>query len=74
MFNSGIWRLFLAFTATISSVNALVDPTEIYNGGLSSGTTDVLLRIATGGAGQSGLVKGRPVFYHVPCAWAKISC
>jgi hypothetical protein len=50
----------LLFTAAIaaSCAYALVDPTEIYNGGLNSSSTDVLLRIATGGAGQSGLVKG----------------
>jgi hypothetical protein len=41
-------------------VRALVDPTEIYTGGFTtnSNTSDVALRIATGGAGQSGLVKG----------------
>ncbi|KAH7071818.1 extracellular solute-binding protein family 1 [Paraphoma chrysanthemicola] len=39
-------------------VNALVAPTEIYNGGFNqTGDTDIGLRIATGGAGQSGLVK-----------------
>lgn len=43
----------------IGSVTALVDPTEVYNGGFTSASKDPLLRIATGGAGQSGLVKGR---------------
>ena len=42
----------------IIGVDALVAPTEIYNGGYSSASNDTALRIATGGAGQSGLVKG----------------
>ncbi|KAH7384012.1 extracellular solute-binding protein family 1 [Pyrenochaeta sp. MPI-SDFR-AT-0127] len=41
----------------MSGVQALVDPTEIYTGGFNNSDTEVLLRIATGGAGQSGLVK-----------------
>ncbi|KAF1365619.1 hypothetical protein EJ07DRAFT_150133 [Lizonia empirigonia] len=41
----------------IGSVTALVDPTEVYNAGFTSASKDPLLRIATGGAGQSGLVK-----------------
>jgi hypothetical protein len=39
-------------------VQALVAPTESYNGGFNSSDTPMRLRIATGGAGQSGLVKG----------------
>ncbi|KAK1998001.1 extracellular solute-binding protein family 1 [Colletotrichum falcatum] len=37
-------------------INA-VDPEEIYDGGYNSTTSPLLLRIANGGAGQSGLVK-----------------
>ncbi|EFQ25967.1 extracellular solute-binding protein family 1 [Colletotrichum graminicola] len=39
-----------------TAVNA-VDPKEIYDGGYNSTTSPLLLRIANGGAGQSGLVK-----------------
>ncbi|KAF1916716.1 extracellular solute-binding protein family 1 [Ampelomyces quisqualis] len=48
--------LFITATVPYSAL-ALIDPTEVYNGGFTSGTTNILLRIATGGAGQSGLVK-----------------
>ncbi|KAK2051162.1 extracellular solute-binding protein family 1 [Colletotrichum caudatum] len=37
-------------------INA-VDPKEIYDGGYNSTTSPLLLRVANGGAGQSGLVK-----------------
>jgi hypothetical protein len=55
-------RLLLFFGIVIMSVHALVEPTEIYTGGIQpyGNTSDVALRIATGGAGQSGLVKGTP--------------
>lgn len=51
-------KLSCAVVALACSVQALVDPTEVYNGGFNSTDTEVLLRIATGGAGQSGLVRG----------------
>jgi hypothetical protein len=35
-----------------------VDPDEVYDGGYSSPESPVRLRIANGGAGQSGLIKG----------------
>jgi hypothetical protein len=59
-----ISRLLLFLGTAIMSVRALVEPTEIYTGGINSygNTTEVALRIATGGAGQSGLVKGN---FHV---------
>jgi hypothetical protein len=54
------YRLLLFFGSVVMSVHALAEPTEIYTGGIQpyGGTSDVALRIATGGAGQSGLVKG----------------
>lgn len=48
--------LLYTIVSVFSVVKALVDPTETYDGGF--GKSDVLLRIATGGAGQSGLVRG----------------
>lgn len=53
-----IFRYYVATAAALSGAQALVAPTEVYTGGLNSSDTEVLLRIATGGAGQSGLVKG----------------
>lgn len=58
MFTSSKLRVAAATILAFSCVEALVDPTEIYTGGLGPNTSDVALRIATGGAGQSGLVKG----------------
>ncbi|KAF2626047.1 extracellular solute-binding protein family 1 [Macroventuria anomochaeta] len=57
MFSMSISHLFYTIAVAISGVNALVDPTEIYNGGFISINNNTALRIATGGAGQSGLVK-----------------
>ena len=64
MFGSRISRFWFAVAAATSGVQALVDPTEVYTGGFTSSDNKVLLRIATGGAGQSGLVKG--VFFRHP--------
>ena len=60
MLSSGFLNKILAAVVAIRGVEALVAPTEIYNGGFGSTTAsnDTALRIATGGAGQSGLVKG----------------
>jgi len=58
MISSNILRVLSAATVLRSGVNALIDPTEIYNGGYNSTSNNTALRIATGGAGQSGLVKG----------------
>ena len=45
---------WLALASTITAV----DPADVYDGGFSSQDAKIELRIATGGAGQSGLVKG----------------
>jgi hypothetical protein len=50
--------LSLIFAVATPAIGA-VSPQEIYTGGLNSSTAPPVLRIATGGAGQSGLVKGR---------------
>lgn len=42
----------------LSGVSALIEPTEIYNGGYNLSSNNTALLIATGGARQSGLVKG----------------
>ncbi|KAH6619913.1 extracellular solute-binding protein family 1 [Boeremia exigua] len=57
MFSSNFSWSFTAIAILLSGVTALVDPTEVYNGGFNSTSNNTLLRIATGGAGQSGLVK-----------------
>ncbi|KAH7398726.1 extracellular solute-binding protein family 1 [Phaeosphaeria sp. MPI-PUGE-AT-0046c] len=57
MFTFSKLRLVAATFFAVTCVDALVDPTEIYTGSSSASTADVALRIATGGAGQSGLVK-----------------
>ncbi|KAH8722388.1 extracellular solute-binding protein family 1 [Phaeosphaeriaceae sp. PMI808] len=57
MFGFHITRSLFAISAITSGIQAIVDPTESYNGGFNSTNTPILLRIATGGAGQSGLVK-----------------
>ena len=36
-----------------------VEPEAIYNGGLAKEDDPILLKIGNGGAGQSGLVKGK---------------
>jgi hypothetical protein len=51
-------KSLLVLSATTMGVQGLIEPTEIYNGGFNGSDTPTLLRIATGGAGQSGLVKG----------------
>jgi hypothetical protein len=61
-----MFLLFLTITIVTSSVAALIDPTEVYNGGFTSGSTEVSLRAATGGAGQSDLVKGEQSL-GIPC-------
>lgn len=54
-----MYSFFLAILTAIGGVRALVPPTEIYSGNSSAATSnETALRIATGGAGQSGLVKG----------------
>lgn len=60
MLTSDVSRLLLAIVAVTLGVNALIDPTEVYTGGFSvdNSSSDILLRIATGRAGQSSLVKG----------------
>jgi hypothetical protein len=58
MFGTHITKSLFAVSAIISGIQALTEPTESYNGGFNSSDTPTLLRIATGGAGQSGLVKG----------------
>lgn len=58
MVSPNILCFFSTIAAISGGVNALVDPTEIYNGGYNSTSNNTALRIATGGAGQSGLVKG----------------
>ncbi|KAF3000680.1 hypothetical protein E8E13_001525 [Curvularia kusanoi] len=57
MLSSSLIHTLCAAVVAIRGVNALIDPTEIYNGGFTSASNDTALRIATGGAGQSGLVK-----------------
>ena len=60
MLSSKVLQSLLVAVVTVKGIDALVAPTEIYNGGFGSTTAsnDTALRIATGGAGQSGLVKG----------------
>jgi hypothetical protein len=60
MLSSRFLNAILAAVVAVKGVEALVAPTEIYNGGFAStsASNDTALRIATGGAGQSGLVKG----------------
>lgn len=59
MFTKNPLGSFLAILTAFGNVQALVAPTEIYTGNSSAATSnDTALRIATGGAGQSGLVKG----------------
>lgn len=63
-------RSLLTVLIAAGGVRALIAPTEIYTGNSSAATSnDTALRIATGGAGQSGLVKGifLVLFRHVPC-------
>ncbi|KAF3050795.1 hypothetical protein E8E11_010834 [Didymella keratinophila] len=49
---------FVSTLTVVGSVGALVAPTEIHTGNSSAATSnDTALRIAIGGAGQSGLVK-----------------
>lgn len=55
---------FLAILTAVGGVRALVAPTEIYTGNsLAATSNETALRIATGGAGQSGLVKG--IYYQM---------
>ncbi|KAF2185667.1 extracellular solute-binding protein family 1 [Zopfia rhizophila CBS 207.26] len=49
--------LLLAFFGLITCTLAAIEPAAIYDGGLSSSTSPITLRIGNGGAGQSGLVK-----------------
>ncbi|KAF2732257.1 extracellular solute-binding protein family 1 [Polyplosphaeria fusca] len=49
-------NLFFALLSIAGAVRAVVEPTAVYDGGLQS-DSDILLRIASGGAGQQGLVK-----------------
>lgn len=58
MFGRQVSCLALAVASLLSGVNAQVEPQAIYDGGLNSTDAPVLLRIANGGAGQSGLIKG----------------
>lgn len=59
MFTKSPLSSFLAILIAFGNAQALVAPTEIYTGNSSAATSnDTALRIATGGAGQSGLVKG----------------
>jgi hypothetical protein len=60
MLSSKVPHSLLVAVVAIKGVEALVAPTEIYNGGFgaTAASNDTALRIATGGAGQSGLVKG----------------
>jgi hypothetical protein len=51
----------VACVSIIPSTFALIDPTAIYDGGVNDTSAPVLLRIANGGAGQSGLVKGKTI-------------
>lgn len=60
-------HFWCAVAAAFTCVQALVDPTEIYTGGFTSSASDVLLRIATGGAGQSGLVRGTFITTYAIC-------
>ncbi|KAF2113087.1 extracellular solute-binding protein family 1 [Lophiotrema nucula] len=49
---------FLLALASVSRcINALVEPTAVYDGGFNMTESPIRLRIATGGAGQQGLVK-----------------
>jgi hypothetical protein len=48
----------LSAFASIMGIVPALEPTEIYTGGYNTNTPPVL-KIANGGAGQSGLVKGR---------------
>ena len=54
-------RLSLTVAFPIGRVCAL-EPTEIYTGGYDLGASAPVLKIANGGAGQSGLVRGRRFF------------
>lgn len=70
MLSSRAFQCLCVIAVIISGVSALVDPTEVYNGGYpEADPKNPLLRIATGGAGQSGLVKGTLCYsstkYHV---------
>jgi hypothetical protein len=47
------------WAACLINTIAAVDPAAVYNGSLSTPNSPILLRIGNGGAGQSGLVKGR---------------
>ncbi|PVH99339.1 extracellular solute-binding protein family 1 [Periconia macrospinosa] len=49
--------VLLAFFWLISCAIAAIEPAAIYDGGFSSSTSPITLRIGNGGAGQSGLVK-----------------
>jgi len=48
---------FLAAAAAATSLGAALDPAAVYDGGYGQGGP-ILLGIANGGAGQSGLIKG----------------
>jgi hypothetical protein len=65
MFGTTITSSFFAMFAVTVGAQTLVAPTESYYGGFNSTNVPTLLRIATGGAGQSGLVKGTQ--YSVYC-------
>lgn len=69
MLSSRTSTLWCAFAAAMSGVQGLVAPTEIYTGGFNTTETEVLLRIATGGAGQSGLVKGITLVPNLFCLY-----
>lgn len=52
-------RLFLVAALLLGS-SVAVEPEDVYSGGFDFGKNDsIKLRIANGGAGQSGLIKGR---------------
>lgn len=55
--------LLLPVLAVFFGIVAAVDPQAIYNGGFHSTTSPILLRIGNGGAGQSGLIKGKVLQY-----------
>ena len=59
MLGSCLPSALFSLLAVIGGVCALVEPTAIYDGGFNDTESDILLRIAKGGAGQSGLVKGK---------------
>lgn len=58
-------RLFVVAALLLSSCVA-VEPEAVYSGGFDFPKNDsIKLRIANGGAGQSGLIKGRLTVWQV---------